>query len=81
MVSSIVGVALSWTWVLALGVVVGVILGHIALGQIKRTGEKGRGMALAGVIIGWISIGFTALLILSFALFFTTGMIGDYASA
>lgn len=34
----------------------GVITGHIALGQIKRTGEKGRGFALAGVIIGYVSL-------------------------
>ncbi len=38
-----------------MGSFVGAILGHIALGQIKRTGEQGRGMALAGVIIGWVS--------------------------
>lgn len=40
---------------LILGIVVpigGVICGPIALGQIKRTGENGRGLALAGLIIG-----------------------------
>ncbi|WP_431221318.1 DUF4190 domain-containing protein [Leifsonia xyli] len=36
--------------------IVGIILGFIALSQIKRTGEKGRGLALAAVIIGFISI-------------------------
>lgn len=63
MVASIAGVVFSWTWVLSLGVIAGVIMGHIALGQIKRTGEAGRGMALAGVIIGWVSIGIGVLLI------------------
>ncbi|WP_223357700.1 DUF4190 domain-containing protein [Leifsonia sp. ZF2019] len=38
---------------------VGIICGHIALGQIKRTGEKGRGFALAGLIIGYVSIALT----------------------
>lgn len=33
--------------------IVGVVLGHIALVQIRRTGEGGRGMALAGVIVGY----------------------------
>lgn len=33
-----------------------VICGHIALSQIKRTGEKGRGMALAGVILGYLGM-------------------------
>ncbi|CAN5421023.1 hypothetical protein BH10ACT4_BH10ACT4_09350 [soil metagenome] len=31
----------------------GIICGHIALGQIKRTGEAGHGLALAGTIIGY----------------------------
>jgi hypothetical protein len=35
---------------------VAVITGHMALGQIKRTGEKGRGLALAGLIIGYVGI-------------------------
>ncbi len=32
---------------------VGAILGHVALSGIRRTGEGGRGLALAAVIIGW----------------------------
>jgi hypothetical protein len=31
----------------------GIVCGHIALSQIKRTGEKGRGYALAGLIVGY----------------------------
>lgn len=34
---------------------VGIICGHIALKQIKRTGESGRGLALAGTIIGYVT--------------------------
>ncbi len=30
------------------------IMGHIALRQIKKTGQRGRALALAGVIIGWL---------------------------
>ncbi|MCI4659551.1 DUF4190 domain-containing protein [Cryobacterium zhongshanensis] len=33
---------------------VGIVCGHIALKQIKRTGQDGRGFALAGVIIGYV---------------------------
>ncbi len=42
---------------LILGIVVpigGIICGHIALSQIKRTGENGRGLALAGTVIGYV---------------------------
>jgi len=41
----------------------GIIFGHIALKQIKRTGERGRGMALAGLIIGYVGLASSVLLI------------------
>lgn len=39
----------------------GIIAGHIALRQIKRSGEKGHGFALAGTIIGYVALVLTAL--------------------
>ncbi len=73
LVSSLVGIVFGWTWVLSIGVVVGVITGHIALSQIRRTGEQGRGMALAGVIIGWVAIGLLVLLLLAIGMFAAIG--------
>jgi hypothetical protein len=37
---------------------VGVILGHLALGEIKRSNgyTQGRGLAIAGLIIGYLQI-------------------------
>ena len=32
----------------------GVILGHLALPQIRRTGERGRAAAIAGLVIGYL---------------------------
>jgi peptidyl-prolyl cis-trans isomerase B (cyclophilin B) len=44
-------------FVLAFFISIGaVICGHIALAQIKRTGEKGHGLALAAVILGYLGI-------------------------
>ena len=40
-----------------------VILGHKARGQIRRSGEKGGGMATTGLVIGWAAIGLFALLV------------------
>jgi hypothetical protein len=40
-----------------------VVCGHMARSQISRTGEQGAGMALAGLILGWIGVGFTALVV------------------
>jgi hypothetical protein len=36
--------------------IVGVIFSHVAMGKIKRGEEEGRGMALAGMIIGYVVI-------------------------
>lgn len=35
----------------------GAILGHVALGKIKQNGEQGRGLALTGIIAGWVMTG------------------------
>ena len=43
--------------------VLGIILGFVALNQIKKTGEQGRGLALAGIIIGFVAVGITVLII------------------
>ncbi|MFC7587415.1 DUF4190 domain-containing protein [Nonomuraea antimicrobica] len=34
----------------------GVILGHIALNRIKRTGEEGSGMAVGGLVTSYITV-------------------------
>jgi len=41
-----------------------VVLGHVARGQIRRTGETGGGLAMAGLILGWLAI---ALFVLAVA--------------
>ncbi len=33
-----------------------IVFGHIARSQIKRTGEQGAGLALAGLILGWAAV-------------------------
>jgi hypothetical protein len=30
-----------------------IVFGHMARGQIRRTGERGAGLALAGLVLGW----------------------------
>ena len=43
-------------WLCLIGPLLGLIFGFVALNQIKQTGQRGRGMALAGIIIGGIII-------------------------
>lgn len=46
---------------------VGIITGHIALSQIKKTGEQGNVLAIIGLVLGYL--GFLAFFILLFAVF------------
>jgi hypothetical protein len=40
-----------------------IVLGHMARGQIRRTGEQGAGLALGGLILGWSALILGMLLI------------------
>ena len=41
--------------------ILGIVFGHIARHQIKRTGQAGNGLALAGLIVGYVWVAFTIL--------------------
>ena len=53
--------------VLGLAGIVAVILGVVALNQIKQTGQDGRGLAIGGIVIGGIDILLAAIVIIFFA--------------
>ncbi len=42
----------------------GLVCGIIARRQVRQTGEQGDGMALAGIIVGWVFVGLFLLLFL-----------------
>jgi hypothetical protein len=65
LVSSLAGIIIPF-----LAPVAGIITGHLALGQIKRTGEGGHGLALAGVIIGYVLAGMAILILIFYIIFF-----------
>lgn len=48
---------------------IGAILGHVARGQIRREQQEGGGLAIAGVIVGWLGFAlFVGLVVLFIAL-------------
>lgn len=53
-----------------------VVLGHMARGEIRRTGEQGDGFALAGLILGWLSVAGWALFVL-----LVLGSVATYTSS
>ncbi|MFJ4160732.1 DUF4190 domain-containing protein [Microbacterium testaceum] len=69
LVASLVGFVLILPVV---GSIAGVIMGHISLKQIKDRGERGRGMALAGVIIGYVTLLFVILFVIGISILIAT---------
>ena len=59
-------VALVLSFVFSIG---GIICGHIALSQIKRTGQDGHGIALTGLIVGYVFTAFWVLYIVVYITF------------
>ena len=53
-----------------------IVFGHMARHQIKRTGEQGAGLALAGLILGWATVILGIVLIVVFGLAMSVGMNG-----
>jgi uncharacterized transporter YbjL len=52
---------------------VAIVTGHMARGQIRRTGERGGGLALAGLLLGYIHFALSLILI-AFILAFVFGL-------
>jgi hypothetical protein len=53
-----------------IGFPIGAILGHIALKQVRETGEQGESYAKAGIIVGWIGTALVALGCIGYIVFF-----------
>lgn len=53
--------------------VVAVITGHMGVSEIRRTGEGGRGMAISGLIMGYVGLGITLLTICVITILIATG--------
>ncbi len=61
LVASVLAIPLGFFIVGPLFAIVGVVLGIIALNQIKQSGENGRGLALAGIIVGGVILALTVI--------------------
>ena len=47
----------------------GIVFGHLSLSQIKRTGEEGRGLAIAGLVIGYVVTVLAIMVVVASAVF------------
>jgi len=53
-------------WLYWLGSILALVFGYVAKSQIDRSGgrETGRGMAIAGIVLGWVGVGILLLMLL-----------------
>jgi hypothetical protein len=54
---AITAMVLGILWIWWVGSVLALIFGYIARKQIKENGQNGDGMAIAGIVLGWIGVG------------------------
>jgi hypothetical protein len=62
---AIASLVLGIVWVSWVGSILAVIFGHISLRRIEREGKAGRGMAIAGLVLGYVGIATLLLFIAS----------------
>ena len=60
---AIASMVLGIIWIYWIGSILALIFGYIAKSQIEQSGgrEQGMGMAVAGIVLGWVGIGVLTL--------------------
>ena len=61
---AIASMVLGILWLSCVGSVLALIFGYMSLGQIRKRGEGGRGMAIAGIVLGWVGVALAVILII-----------------
>ena len=70
-VTSLVAGILGWTLVPLLGTIVAIVTGHMARKEIRASGGRmdGDGLAIGGLVLGWVSAALWVVGVLVFFLF------------
>ena len=74
-IASLICSLLGYIGVFGFGPLLGIIFGHLALREIDRSNGalQGRGIAQAGLILGYIALGLALLMIIFFIIIFAIG--------
>ena len=64
---AIAAMVLGILWVYWVGSILALVFGYVAKGQIDQSnGEQGgRGMAIAGIVLGWVGVGFFVIAVIA----------------
>jgi hypothetical protein len=60
---AIAALVLGILWLYWVGSILAVIFGHIALSQIDHSRQRGRGLAIAGLVLGYVGLALFLLVI------------------
>jgi hypothetical protein len=63
---AIASLVLGIVWLYGVGSILALVFGYMAKSQIDHSEgrETGRGMAIAGIVLGWVGVGFVLLVII-----------------
>jgi Domain of unknown function (DUF4190) len=64
---AIASMVLGIVWVYWIGSILALVFGYVALRQIRQRGQQGKGMAIAGIVLGWVGAA-TLIAIIIFAI-------------
>jgi hypothetical protein len=62
---AVASLVLGIIWIYWVGSILALIFGYIARAQIRQRGEQGDGMAVAGIVLGWIGVGVLVVILLT----------------
>jgi Domain of unknown function (DUF4190) len=60
---AIAGFILGLLGIIGISAILGIVFGSVALGRIRRTGQSGRGLAIAGIVLGSCWLAFWVILV------------------
>ena len=63
---AVAALVLGIVWLYWIGSILALVFGYVAKSQIEKSGgrETGRGMAIAGIVLGWVGVGVLLLMLL-----------------
>jgi hypothetical protein len=63
---AVASLVLGILWVFWIGSILALIFGYVARKQIMERNQGGAGLAIAGIVLGWVGIGLLAFYIIAF---------------
>ena len=72
---AIASLVLGIIWIYWIGSILALVFGYVAKREIDRSGgrESGRGLAIAGIVLGWIGVGVLILVLVAIAVAVAAG--------